>query len=78
MAETQLTSKGQITLPKEIRDYLKVKSGDRVSFFVEKDGRVTVSPSTQPVSSLKGMISAKKSISLEEMDRAIHRRASKS
>jgi len=77
MPETQLTSKGQITLPKEIRDYLKVKSGDRVCFFVEKDGRVTVSPATQPVSSLKGMISAQKRVSLEEMDGAIRRRASR-
>jgi hypothetical protein len=42
----------------------------------QKDGRLMVSSSTQPISSLNGMISAQKCISLEEMGRAIHRRAS--
>ena len=35
-----LTSKGQITLPKEVRDSLSLKEGDRVSFVVEADGSV--------------------------------------
>ena len=55
MPESHLTSKGQITLPKAIRDHLKVKSGDVVSFSVESDGRVTVSAVTAPVTSLKGI-----------------------
>jgi antitoxin PrlF len=37
-----LTSKGQITIPKDIRERLQIKPGDRASFRVTKDGRVVV------------------------------------
>jgi antitoxin PrlF len=33
-----LTKKSQLTLPKKIRDYLKVKPGDRIDFKIEKSG----------------------------------------
>lgn len=37
MAESVLTSKGQITLPKEIRDEFKLDKGDVIDFIREKD-----------------------------------------
>ncbi|MBT9588800.1 AbrB/MazE/SpoVT family DNA-binding domain-containing protein [bacterium] len=75
MPESHLTSKGQITLPKAIRDHLKVKSGDVVSFSVESDGRVTVSAVTAPVTSLKGMVAAPTlPVTLEEMQQAVRKR----
>jgi len=40
---TTLTSKGQVTIPKPVRDRLGVKPGDEVAFELGSDGRVTVS-----------------------------------
>lgn len=39
---TNLTSKGQVTIPKKIRDLLGLKPGSGVDFAVGDDGRVTV------------------------------------
>jgi antitoxin PrlF len=36
-----LTSKGQITLPKDIRDRLGLKPGDRLDFRVDEEGVIT-------------------------------------
>jgi AbrB family looped-hinge helix DNA binding protein len=41
---TTVTSKGQVTIPKRIRDVLGVKPGSAVDFILDKDGRVIVSP----------------------------------
>ena len=39
-----LTTKSQVTLPKSIRDYLKVAPGDAVEFRIVADGSVRVEP----------------------------------
>jgi len=68
MSIATLTSKGQITLPKEIREQLKLKPGDRVEFLVGTNGRVTVWPITLDVRTLKGLISKpRQPVSLETM-----------
>ena len=36
MGRAKITSKGQITLPKDIRDQLGLESGDEVEFYLEK------------------------------------------
>ena len=70
-----LTSKGQITLPKAIRDRLHLRSGDRVQFLVHEDGRVELVPQTAPVSRLKGVLPAPaRAVTLEDMETAIRRR----
>ncbi len=75
MPQAHITSKGQITLPKAIRDHLKVKAGDLVAFSVDSQGKVTVEAVTVPITTLKGMICAPKvPVSLESMDAAIRRR----
>ncbi|GJL50895.1 MAG: AbrB family transcriptional regulator [Nitrospirales bacterium] len=75
MAIATLTSKGQLTLPKEIRDQLKLDPGDRVEFLVGSDGRITVWPVTSDVKTLKGIIpKPKKPVTLEAMRAAIRRR----
>ena len=69
MSEAKLTSKGQITLPKEIRLKLGLKQGDRVRFIVEDDGRVRLLPGKRDVSELLGILpKPKKRLSIEEMD----------
>ena len=73
MAAATLTSKGQTTIPKEIRDFLGVGPGDKLDFVVESDGRVILRPATLDVRQLRGMLkrSGRKAITLEEMDKAV-------
>jgi AbrB family looped-hinge helix DNA binding protein len=77
MATATVTSKGQITLPKEVRERLHLESGDRVNFVVEPDGRVLLQPATVRVTELKGLLQRKgqKPVSVEAMNAAIARRA---
>jgi len=68
--ESTLSSKGQATIPKAVRDRLQIKPGDRFKFFFHPDG-VIILPKIS-TSRLKGMIpKPAKSVSLEEIDRAI-------
>ena len=73
MAVATLTSKGQTTIPKEIRDLLGLAPGDKLDFVVESDGRVVLRPATLDVRELRGMLRKKgrRAVSLEQMDRAI-------
>jgi antitoxin PrlF len=78
MAVSTLTSKGQTTIPGEIRRHLKLKPGDRLEFVVEPDGKVVLVPATVDVRELKGCLApAPRRLSLEEMDAAIRKRASR-
>jgi antitoxin PrlF len=68
--EATLSSKGQATIPKAVRDRLQIKSGDRFKFFFHPDG-VIILPRIS-TARLKGMIpKPAKPVSLEEIDRAI-------
>ena len=72
MTAATITSKGQLTLPKGVRDALGVGPGDRVEFIRMQDGNFAVMPATISVKSLKGLIpKPKKPVSLEDMDKAI-------
>jgi AbrB family looped-hinge helix DNA binding protein len=71
-----ITSKGQTTIPKEVRDYLKVQSGDQIDFVIQPDGTVIVRPATIDVSQLKGILHRKnrKPVSIEAMNKAVRKR----
>lgn len=72
MATATVTSKGQVTIPKEIRDYLKLRTGGRLEFLVDPQGGVRITPATAEVRQLKGLISPTgKTVSLEDMQTAI-------
>lgn len=72
MSTATITSKGQLTLPKAVRDALGIGPGDRVDFVRMADGNFAVMPATLPVKRLKGIIPrANSPVSLEEMDAAI-------
>jgi len=67
-----LTSKGQLTVPKEVRAALGIGPGDRVDFVRMEDGNFAVLPATQSVKKLKGLIAKpKRAVTVEDMDRAI-------
>lgn len=44
MATATITSKGQVTIPKKIRDKLGLQSGDQLSFDIDTDGNITIRP----------------------------------
>jgi antitoxin PrlF len=68
--EAKLSSKGQATIPKVVRERLHLKPGDRFKFFFHPDG-VLILPRI-PTSQLKGMIpKPARPLSLEEIDAAI-------
>jgi AbrB family looped-hinge helix DNA binding protein len=78
MPVSTITSKGQTTIPGEIRRHLKLKAGDRVEFIVEADGKVVMVPATVDVRELKGLLApAPRRVSLDEMETAIRRRAAR-
>jgi AbrB family looped-hinge helix DNA binding protein len=70
--ESALTTKGQATIPKAIREHLKLEPGDRIKFFKHPDGTVVLLPK-QPTSRLRGIVSGRvrRAVSLDEMDEAI-------
>jgi antitoxin PrlF len=72
MPSATLTSKGQITIPAEVRAALGVSFGDRIDFVEVEKGRFVIVPATCSVQALKGIIpKPKKPVSIEEMNGAI-------
>lgn len=75
MATATLTGKGQITIPVEVREALRLDSGDRVEFVEVESGRFEIVPATRSVSALKGMFGKpKRTVSIDEMNAAIAKR----
>lgn len=67
-----ITSKGQVTLPKALRERLHLSAGDRVEFIVDADDSVRLLARHVSVDRLKGMLpKPDRPVSLEEMERAI-------
>jgi antitoxin PrlF len=78
MSAATITSKGQITIPKDIRALLDLNAGDKVSFIVDDRGLVNLVPVTRHISSLKGIVNKPRSaVSIEDMNAAIKIKASK-
>ncbi|QSJ18582.1 AbrB/MazE/SpoVT family DNA-binding domain-containing protein [Nostoc sp. UHCC 0702] len=73
MACATITTKGQVTIPKEIRDYLKLDTGSKVDFIIDENGTVKLIPLNLPIQKLSGILHrpGMKSATLEEMEAAI-------
>jgi AbrB family looped-hinge helix DNA binding protein len=54
-----LTSKGQTTIPKEIRESLGMKAGDRIAFTLMPDGTVVMRVKNKSITQLAGMLHKK-------------------
>jgi AbrB family looped-hinge helix DNA binding protein len=55
-AQSKLTSKGQTTIPKDIRDSLGLKSGDRITFTMMPDGTVQMRVKNKSAMALAGTL----------------------
>jgi AbrB family looped-hinge helix DNA binding protein len=75
MSASTVTSKGQITIPAQVRAALGLEAGSRVEFVEVEKGQYLLVPATDDVQSLKGMLRKPRSpVSIEDMNRAIAER----
>jgi len=67
--DATLTSKGQTTIPKEIRDRLRMKPGDRMTFTLMPDGTVVIRVKNKSITELAGVLHKKgrKALTVEEL-----------
>ncbi len=71
MIESTISSKGQTTLPKRVREALGVKPGSKVRYHIDQNGRVTIR-AVGSVTRLFGMFTHDgPTVSIEDMNRAI-------
>jgi len=80
MPTATVTSKGQVTIPKGIRDRLKLKKGARVRFTENADGSVTLRAQTRSIFDMVGMLKPKQGrhVTVAEMNEAVRRAAARS
>lgn len=72
MTTATVTSKGQITIPSNVRQSLHVDAGDRVEFVELEPGQFLFMAANRSVTELKGMFGkASKTVSIDEMNQAI-------
>ena len=72
MPDAKLTSKCQVTIPKEVREALKVVAGDLVHFFIREDGVVELRPYVVDLRDLYGVVAHEgEAVTVEEMNAAI-------
>ena len=78
MPVATMTNKGQITIPKEIRDMLGLHSGDKLDFSCEKGGRLIVRPLKKNVDDLYGKLfqPERESLSTDAINDALRSRLS--
>ena len=78
MTTATLTSKGQITIPADVRRTLGVQTGDRVEFVEIQPGRFELVAATRSVRELKGMLGKPtRTLSIEDMNRVIAEQGAK-
>ena len=69
--EATLTSKGQTTIPREIRDSLGMKAGDRMTFTLMPDATVVMRVKSKSITELAGVLYKKgrKTVPVEQLSR---------
>lgn len=73
-----VTSKGQVTLPRAVRERLGVPEGGAITFALDEGTAVVITPADLSVRRLKGILGKPRhSLTLDQMDEAIRRAASK-
>ena len=77
MTTRKITSKGQVTIPKKIREILNVDTSDKIEFIPIENGKVMISRKRHTAKELFGMLKHRKqtkTVSIEEMQAAIENR----
>lgn len=76
MHTSTITSKGQVTIPAEMRKRLGLKAGDQVGFISDDEG-IRVVPREHRIEAAFGLCKAKVSVSDQDMERVLRARAGK-
>ena len=75
MTTASLTSKGQVTIPLEVRQRLGLDTGDRIEFVLLAGGEYAIKPAIDDVRSLKGLLrKPAKPVSVKDMNTAVRTR----
>lgn len=76
MALATLTTKGQVTIPKQIRESLKLHTGDKIEIIVTENREAIIRPISKKVDDVFGKLyqSNRKTVSVEAMNNAIKNR----
>ena len=76
MTTATMTSKGQVTIPAEVRQRLGLATGDRIEFVELESGGFAIKPAIDDVRSLKGVLRVpEKPVSVDDMNAAVRKRA---
>jgi AbrB family looped-hinge helix DNA binding protein len=75
MPSTTVTSKGRVTIPKRIRQFLRIRPGDRIGSDIDANGTVVVWRAGTHVQMLKGILSrpGRRPVSLETIEAVVAR-----
>ena len=73
MQTSTITSKGQITIPKEIRDQLQLREGQRLEFQVDARNQLILTPKVRDIRTLKGIVRGprRRGVTIRQMNKAI-------
>ena len=76
MVLATITSKGQVTIPKEVRESLHLHAGDKIEILVKENGEAIIRPVLKKVDDLFCKLKKpnQKTVSVEEMNQAIKQR----
>lgn len=71
-----ITAKGQVTIPKKVRDILRLHSGDKVDFIVRDDGSALLQPVTKKATDVFGKLQkpGRKPVSISEINETVRQR----
>lgn len=74
-----LTSKGQTTIPKAIRDHLNLRPGQRIDYVVEEGGKVVLKPASYDLSDLAGSLHRADgpTLTVEQMSEVVRERGAR-
>ena len=76
MQTSTITSKGQVTIPVEMRKQLGLEPGDRVGFIIDAEG-IRILPRQHHIEAAFGLCQSKITVTDEDMERAFRERFSK-
>lgn len=77
MATATLTSKGQVTIPIDVRHQMGLDAGDRIEFVAVENGAFMIRPAVQDASTLKGLLrKPSRAVSVDDMNAAVRARGS--
>ncbi|MCJ8328565.1 MAG: AbrB/MazE/SpoVT family DNA-binding domain-containing protein [Lentisphaeria bacterium] len=71
MTISKMTTKGQVTVPKSIRDKLHLNAGDQIDFIFNDSGELVLAPVYKQHDSIIGIIKTNKKATIDDMNRAL-------